>query len=472
MLKLLIEKELRDIVGSTKFTVTFAVCAVLILLAFYVGGRNYQVSMAEFEAARAENLKQMEELTDWNAIDHRIFLKPQPLAALVSGVSNDVGRTMEVHTRGELQSENSRFNEDPIFAVFRFLDLEFIFTVVLSLFAILFGYDAVNGEKERGTLRISFANPVPRDKYILGKIIGSLLALVVPLFLAVLLGFLLLPLLGVPMTSGHWVRLIMIVLSGLLYFSVFLTLSVFISTLTENSSSSFLMLLVVWIFAVLIIPRTAVLLAGRAVDVPSMDQINFEKAQFEDQLFQADRQKMDEYWRANPPSENESREERMTKFRRFMSELADSREEEERRFASQLNENRRNRENVQQQVALNIARISPAASFALASADLAGTSLELKRRFINSANTYQETYAQFIAEKTGGVSGGWWSRDGGNNAEDRPPIDPYELPVYEYQEPPAGELIAGALPDMGVLMLFNLVFFTGAFLAFLKYDVR
>ena len=471
MLKLLIEKELRDIIGSTKFTVTFAVCAVLILLAFYVGARNYQVSMREYEAARAENLKQMEELTSWNDIDHRIFLKPQPLASLVSGVSNDIGRNVEVESRGELKAENSRFNEDPLFAVFRFLDLEFIFTVVLSLFAILFGFDAVNGEKERGTLRLSFSNSVPRDKYILGKIIGSFLALVVPLLLAILLGFLLLPLLGVPMTGDLWLRLGMIILSGLLYFGVFLTLSVFISAMTEKSSSSFLMLLVAWIFAVLIIPRTAVLLSGRAVEVPSMDQINFEKAQYEEQLWQEDRKKMDEFWRSNPPNQNESREQRMTQFRRFMSELGDERAEKERVLFEQLNEDRRNREAVQQRLALNIARVSPAASFSLASADLAGTSLELKQRYQNSANAYQESYAKFISEKTGGLSGGWWMRGGGAD-EDADPIDPYELPVYDYDEPETSEMISGALPDLGVLVLFNLIFFAGAFVAFLKYDVR
>ncbi|MEM8485852.1 MAG: ABC transporter permease subunit [Bacteroidota bacterium] len=470
MLKLLVEKELRDIVSSTKFTITFAVCAVLILLAFYVGARNYQVSMNEYEAAQAENLKQMQELTSWNDIEHRIFLKPQPLAALVSGVSNDIGRNLEVETRGELRTENSRFSEDPLFAVFRFLDLEFIFTVVLSLFAILFGYDAVNGEKERGTLRLSFSNSVPRDKYILGKIIGSFLALVVPLLVAILLGFLLLPLFGVPMTGDLWMRLGLIVLSGLLYFSVFLTLSVFISAMTEHSSSSFLMLLVAWIFAVLIIPRTAVLLSGRAVDVPSMDQINFEKSAFEDQLWQEDRKKMDEFWRSNPSNPSESREQRMMQFRTFMTELADARDEEERKFAEQLNEDRRNRENVQQRVALNIARISPAASFSLASADLAGTSLELKRRFQETADDYQVNYAEFINEKTGGLGGGWWSRGGGETQSEA--IDPYELPAYTFEEPPASELVSGALPDIGILVMFNLLFFVGAFVAFLKYDVR
>ncbi|HEY5565299.1 MAG TPA: ABC transporter permease subunit, partial [Rhodothermia bacterium] len=155
MLRLIIDKELREIIGSTKFAVTFGVMSLLILLAFYVGARNFQVSTLDYEAAVAENLKQMEGLTDWARIDNRIFLKPEPLTALVSGISNDIGRTVEIQTQWEPRSEDSRFNEDPIYAVFRFIDLEFIFSIVLSLFAILFAYDAVNGEKERGTLRLA-----------------------------------------------------------------------------------------------------------------------------------------------------------------------------------------------------------------------------------------------------------------------------------------------------------------------------
>ena len=82
MFKLIVEKELRDIIGSTKFALTFGVCAVLILLTFYVGARNYQVSQRQYEAALAENLRQMEGLTDWLMVrNHRIFLPPQPLAA-------------------------------------------------------------------------------------------------------------------------------------------------------------------------------------------------------------------------------------------------------------------------------------------------------------------------------------------------------------------------------------------------------
>ncbi len=471
MLRLIIEKELREIIGTTKFAVTFGVCAVLLLLAFYVGARNYQISRVEYDAAVAENLKQMEGLTDWNRVDHRIFLEPRPLAALVSGVSNDIGRSIEVRTRGELRAVNSRFNEDPIYAVFRFLDLEFIFTIVLSLFAILFAYDAINGEKERGTLRLAFANAVPRDKYILGKLIGSFLALSVPLLIPILLGALLLPVLGVPLSGGDWTRLALLILTGYLYLGVFLALSVFVSALTERSASSFLMMLVVWILFVLIIPRTAVLVSGRAVEVPSIDQINYEKNKYRSQLWQEDREKINGYWADNPASEDTPMEDRMRNFRAFMTELGDVREEKARDFEGRLNEDRQNREAQQQNVALSVARLSPASAFSLAATDLAGTSLALKRRYTELANAYQDSYATFIRGKTG-TSGGFMITTRGQQQEEPEPIDVTELPVFTYEEPETQAFIGEALPDLGLLLIFNVMLFAGAFVAFLRYDVR
>lgn len=468
MLRLIIDKELREIIGSTKFAVTFAVMALLILLAFYVGARNYQVSMQDYESAVAENVKQMEGLTDWNRVDNRIFLKPEPLTALVSGISNDIGRTVLVQTQREPRSEDSRFNEDPIFAVFRFIDLEFVFSIVLSLFAILFAYDAVNGEKERGTLRLAFANAVPRDRYILGKLIGSFAALAIPLLIPILIGCALLPMLGISMDSGAWVRLALVIAAGLLYLGVFLTLSVFVSCTTERSSSSFLLLLVVWIFAVLIVPRTAVLVAGRAVDVPSVDEVDFQKSTYLSQLWDEDRKSMDEF-RRSPALQGQSQEDRRRLWRAHMSELAEVRTEKIDAFSLRLNEDRRNRDLARQRLALGIARISPASVFTLAATNLAGTSLDLKNRFDSAARAYREAYARFITEKTGSSGGGFWfSREQSNASE----IDPYELPAFDYVPAPTSEYVTSALFDITVLLLFNIVFFVGAFVAFLRYDVR
>ncbi|MBN2321104.1 MAG: ABC transporter permease, partial [Acidobacteria bacterium] len=295
MFRLIVARELREIIASTKFAVTFLVCSLLIILAFYVGARNYQVGMAQYEMAVAENLEQMKAHTDWRSVQHRIFLPPQPLMTLVTGISNDIGRNIRVAVRGEMAPQDSRFNDDPVFAVFRFLDLDFIFQVVLSLFAILFLYNAINGEKEQGTLRLTFTNAIPRDTYILGKATGAFLALGVPLLIPILIGCLLLPLMGVPMMGDGWIRLSLIIVAGLLFLGAFSTLSLFVSTLTHRSSSSFLVLLVAWIFAVLIIPRASVLLAGNMVDVISVDEIANQKIHQQYQAWEEEKENLSNF---------------------------------------------------------------------------------------------------------------------------------------------------------------------------------
>ncbi|MBI3189726.1 MAG: ABC transporter permease subunit [Ignavibacteriales bacterium] len=469
MTRLIIEKELREIIGSTKFAVSFGVCALLILLSFSIGAKNYHVSVAQYEAAKRENIRQMEGLTDWFSVrTHRIFLPPQPLASLVNGVSNDIGRTIEMQGRGELTADDSRYNDEPMFAIFRFLDLEFIFQIVLSLFAIVFAFDSINGEKERGTLRLSFANAVPREKYILGKLLGSFLALGIPLIVAILAGCLTLPLFGISLNGDEWLRLTLVIGAGLLYFGLFLSLSIFVSALTHRSSHSFLMLLVVWILSVLIIPRASVLLAGRAVDVPSVDELASQKNRFSSQLWKEDREKMSAFkaTAAEPMKQ-------MEEFQQFMGKQNDERDKKMQEFSGKLNEDRANRQTVQQKLALNLARVSPATTFSLLATTLSGTSLQLKDKFRNEATAYQQSYANFIKAKTGMVPGGRMMVFRMEvNGEKAKQIDPYEMPVFQYNPFSLQDVLSSSLLDFGILVIFNLLFFIGAYIAFIKYDVR
>ncbi|HSR54061.1 MAG TPA: ABC transporter permease subunit [Acidobacteriota bacterium] len=468
MFRLIVEKELRDIIGSTKFAVTFLISALLILLAFYVGARNYQLSRAEYETAVSEDLRQMEGLTDWIQAEHSIFLPPQPLGALVTGVSNDIGRNIGLSSRGSLAAEDSRFNDDPIFAAFRFLDLEFVFKIVLSLFAILFVYNAVNGEKEQGTLRLTFTNSVPRDTYMLGKVTGSFLALGLPLLIPMLLGCLILVLMGVPLSADEWMRLGVVSLGGFLLLGAFLTLSLLVSTLTHRSSSAFLALLVAWIFAVLIIPRTSVLLAGRSVEVLSSDEMNYQKARLRAQMWEEDKGKMSEF---SPTSGNA--QDAVKEFNAYMAEVARARQERYEAAAGRLEEQRRNQEAVQQRLAFGLARISPVSCFSLAAMNLAGTSLDLKEEYLRQARAYRETYSRFISDKTGGMRrGGLILRVMSEDQEEPEPIDPHEIPPFQFQPPQLETALSSSLLDLGILALFNIVFFAGAFISFQRYDLR
>lgn len=472
MIRLIIEKELREIVGSAKFALSFAVCSLLILISFYVGAGNYSAWTQQYDAARGENLRQLDGLTDWFSVQQtKIFLPPQPLAALVSGISNDIGRTVEVRGRGELIGDDSRYNEEPVFAVFRFLDLEFIFQIVLSLFAILFAYDSISGEKERGTLKLTFANPVPNDLYIVGKILGSALALGFALIIPILAGSLLLPLLGVHMKSEEWIRLGLIAMAGMLYFGAFLSLSILVSCVTRKSSHSFLILLVIWMFSVMIIPRGAVLLAGRAVSVPSVDETASRKNMYSSQLWSEDRKTMAAF---NAGTDQSEPEKIMQRFNAMMQSIADEREKKMAEFAERINEERSNKQREQQDLALSIARISPSAALSLAVSSLAGTSLDLERHYLDAAADYQKEFAKFIKSKTGMVSGGRMimMRSVVEDGKKPEPINPHELPSFSYKPLALSDQLGPAIVNMGIVALFSIVCFGLSYASFKRYDVR
>jgi ABC-type transport system involved in multi-copper enzyme maturation permease subunit len=475
MLKILLEKELRDIIYSTKFAITFAAAAVLILLSFYVGIRNYHESMREFEAAKATNVANISAQTDWRQVQDRVFRRPQPLEVLVNGVTNDVGRTTDMRTTGELNLINSRFSADPLFAVFRFLDLDFVFIIVFSLFAILFGYDAINGEKEAGTLKLVFSNTVSRASFILSKLLGSVLALGVPLLVPLLIGCLLLLGMGVPMSGDEWVRLGLLIFAGLLSFGVFLTLSIMISALVTRSSVSFLLSLVVWIFSVLIIPKGSVLLASQVASVPSMDAIETQKRKFTSDQMTKRMKEMQDWFGAHPPAPTDTSW--ATKFGIYQDSVMKTYESEREGFYGRLNEDWRNKKDWQERWAFGISRVSPTAVFQIAAMNLVGTDVGMKFRYLQELDRYQDAYAKFIQMKTGSMADYMriiirrFSSSQGDE-EKQKTLNPTEVPEFVEQPRPLGNFIAASLFDLGFLVVLNALFFGGAFFAFLKFDLR
>jgi ABC-type transport system involved in multi-copper enzyme maturation permease subunit len=474
MLKILLEKELREIVYSTKFAITFGAAAVLILLSFYVGVRNYQESVKEFEAAKTTDAANVSALTDWRQVQHRVFREPRPLQVLVSGVTNDVGRTTDMRPSGELNLINSRFSADPLFAVFRFLDLNFVVVIVFSLFAILFGYDAINGEKETGTLKLIFANKVSRASYILSKLLGSLIALGVPLLVPLLVGCLMLLGFGIPMSGDEWVRLGLLFAASLLCFGAFLTLSILLSAMVSRSSVSFLLALVVWIFSVLIIPKGSVVLASQIISVPNLDAVESQKRKFTADQVQKRMKSMQDYFATHSPSADSNF---INTFSAYQDSIVKAYEKDRQEFYGRLNEDWRNKKDWQEQWAFGISRISPTAIFQICAMNLAGTDVEMKLRYQNELDRYQDAYAKFIQTKTGSTAD--YIRvvirrfSGDQTEEAKPkPLNPTEIPEFSDQQRDLGSTVQASLVDIGLLVILNALFFSGAFFAFLKFDLR
>jgi hypothetical protein len=221
-----------------------------------------------------------------------------------------------------------------------------------------------------------------------------------------------------------------------------------------------------------------VLLAARSVDVPASDEIAHKKSTLDIQL-------RDEFDEALTHFEVEGNagnpDEVMTKMDNYIDSLNEIRDTKLQSLANRLEEDRYNRQTVQEKLSFSLARLSPTTSLSLATSHLAGSSLRLKERFAQEAKAHQKTFGNFMKEKTGMNTGGLiklrksTSCGGGNDddKEEQPePINPQELPGANIASITLMESVEPALVDMGLLILYNFLFFAGSFVAFMRYDVR
>lgn len=477
MFKLLVERELKSILYSPKFTATFGVCALLIILSVFAGVREYDAAVRQHDAAATLVDQELREATSWLGLSNRVYRAPDPMQIFVSGVHNDIGRFSLVSGFRDVKLRQSPYSIDPIFAVFRYLDFTLIVQVVLSLFAILFAYNAISGEKEEGTLKLALSNAVPRAQYLLAKFVGSWLGLVVPLLIPIALGVLLVLVYNVPMTDLHWQKLGVLIAASVLYFTAFLCLALCVSAFTKQSAASFLVLLVIWIFTVLIVPRAGMMVAAQVVPLPTISEVESQKAAFQTERmqqymgsFQETLRERTEAMRGMSDSERQSYEDdNMWDWMEESDRERKAMEADITEFNRKLTEQVRNQQAVQERLGFNLSRVSPAAAFQLVAMNIAGTDIGLKNRYEDAIGQYRTTFNDFTRKKQG-QGGGRIITFGGS--QDSEPLDLAELPRFSEPETTLNASMSSSLSDMTLLALFAIAAFGGAFVGFLRYDVR
>ena len=482
----LFEKELKAILLSPKFVATFGVCSVLILLSVFIGIQEYKASVDQYETALQLAEQEVREATSWWAVNNRAYRQPNPMQIFASGVNNDVGRLSNISTWTEVKLQQSTYLDDSLFALFRFIDFTFIVQVVLSLFAILFTYNAINGERESGTLKLTFSNAVPRGQYMLAKFLGAWVGLVVPLLIPIALALLIIMVLHVPMTGVEWSKLMALIGVSVLYFTLFIMLGLLVSAMTRRSTVSFLVLLVVWVLFVLILPRAATMAAGQIIEVPSIAEVESQKDRYRTDRWTVFGEERSEKWRERmEPAEGMNEEDRTAfleaRREQWMQEDDDDRQvmqEEIAEFERKVNEDLRNRKSEQERLAFVLSRFSPSSSYQLATMNLAGTNTTLKTRYEESMKAYRTAFAQFVEAKRIEERRRMMEQQRGQRrvmilggAGDEA-LDVSELPRYEAPSHTFAEAFGPSMIDVGLLALFSVICFGGAFVAFLRYDVR
>lgn len=483
MWKIFLEKELKDSLQSTRFIVTSMVSVALIVLSFYLGITHYQARLSQYEQSLQMMYETASQQTNWMAASVIAFRKPDPMEVFVNGINSDIGRYSNINQISGVKLVRSEFGDDPMLAVFQFLDLSFVVQIVLSLMAILFTYNAINGEKEGGTLKLIFANQVSKAEFIIGKLFGNWIALLVPFVISFLMGALLIISMGVEMSPAQWGRFSIFALSAVLYFTCFMLAGVFVSALTKRSSLSFLILLVFWIASVLIIPKAATMLAGQAMPVPSSDEVESRISSFSTQVrtefFASINKAFAERWRPVEGQPQETREQfardNQERWQQEEKVLRDDMHKKIGDFSTRQYEDLYNQKNGQELLAFSLSKFSPASAFQLVAMKLAGTDTGLKRRYEDAMKDYRKQYTNFLSQKGAGGGGIRFSMSGGRGSltsESPKKIDVAEMPKFSDPEYRFGDAISASLFDVGLLAFFNILAFVGAFVAFLRYDLR
>ena len=474
-MKTLVKKEILANILSFRFVALTVLLLVVVPAVTFILTNDYLRRIDDASLRRAETETYMQSYAHFNRIGG--ILQPEeapiPFHALVRGLSPDVNL-------GE-------FDNDPLPIMFPLIDLVFIVTIIMSLTALIFAYDAVSGEKEDGTLKLILANGLARPKIVLAKIAGGGLTLLVPFLLSLVISLLVIlvrP--GVAWQGQDWGALVMVVLGAVLYVMFFYGLGVFISARHHSSPASIMTSLLAWVLLVLVIPNLSPYAAAFLAPTPSRIQVEREAARLGD----TDRDELGRKLQAERMSGLIARypilAERLSEAekKRLMEQDPRAREafeaatkafqeawdEANRIQSGKMAAVRREadlKEEAQTRLARTLSMISPLAVFTYAATDLTSTGLRNQAHFARLSDLWGGIFRDYTRKKIAELqakdpTADWW-----NTA-----VDMSDRPRFEYREEALGERVSAALPGLGLLLGYGLVFFALAYVSFLGYDPR
>ena len=327
------------------------------------------------------------------------------------------------------------------------IDWGFIVGYVLSLIALLFTFDSISGERERGTLRLILANPMPRHIVLIGKFLGALISISIPFTLSVLINLFVITASGdVHLDAEAWGRLSIIFIVAVLYAGLFIALGLLVSARVQGSAVSLVILLLTWVTFVVFIPSTLASIASGFSPAPmTSDEFWERKSQLHDKLW-------DEYYaRGDKPL---SKSELVTKD-------AEGRE--------RLSQEHLTQQIAQVELARAATRVSPVALVQHLLESFAGTGFSRHVQFLENAQRYARQYREFVID-TDRADPDSLHIIGVSEGMSRKPVNPESIPRFEDTLSLSRDFDAVAL-DMLLLVLVVVVLMSGAYLAFVRVQV-
>ncbi len=466
MLGTIIKKELLTNITSLRFFLALCISIAVFIADGIVFVNRYNFELKEYEEATSKNLSSLNEVSkNMSRVASNvqtIHRKPKLTGLFCAGFEKSLPNTFKLDVFKveipEVVSDTNFFH-----SLFSDLDWMFLIAFILSFFAILLTFDSLSGEREKGTLPLTLSNSVPRDTVLLGKYVGAILTLGIPLAFGLLLNLIIVNLSGLQFDSDQWLKIAVFIGISILFLSIFLLLGMLVSSRSSKSSTSIVILLFIWVATVIIIPATGKIFAEKYVSVPTRIEVDR-------MINEAQREIVDNNERygknagswgsdlnadwINPPARA-----------RLYNAMADAK--------NRINADYVNRMIEQVNFGRRIIKISPATIYQTISEALFGTGVPRFQSLFYQVVRYKNTLKNFLIEEDKKDPDSWhllaW-RHGVLFSQKG--VDYDAVPKFAEAELSMGEALKIAVWDISVLILLNILLFAAIYVSFLRCDVR
>lgn len=254
----LIRRELLDNLMTFRFAAAVLIMLLLVVATTTVLIRDYERRLASYDTAVKKHRQQMLERTTYSAARLKIDRPPNPLSIFNVGLDKRLGNTLGVSYFfvPTLWDAGKHGADNPFLNLFSSIDLVFIFQGILSLLALVFAYDTLAGERERGTLRLVLTHSVRRGQVLFAKYISGMICLLIPLLMCILLVLIMLTTsASVFLSADDFLRIGGVVFTSFVYLSLFYLIGMLISAATRRTSTALMLAMFAWGFLVLVYPN-------------------------------------------------------------------------------------------------------------------------------------------------------------------------------------------------------------------------
>ena len=500
MLITLIRREILDNLMTFRFAAAVLIMLLLVVANTAVLIRDYERRLTSYNTAVEKHRQELLETKTYSAVDLTVDRPPNPLSIFNVGLDKRLGNTLAVRHFyvPSLWDANKHGTTNAFLNIFSSIDIVFIFEGILSLLALVFAYDTLAGERERGTLRLVLTHPVSRGHILFAKYISAMTCLLVPLLMSFLLALIMLTTAAsVFLSIDDFLRIGGVIFTSFVYLSLFYLTGMLISAATRRTGTALMLAMFVWGFFVLVYPNmilTAIETAPQAnTETVAHNQIK--------QIWEEFDRERKQFLANDPVPENDWDFDLGGKGYSFWGGVDDSSsllyydysgfhfEELEAESESQVPyaqnyhrflglqmTNTADRTWIVRKPALEtlyvqpakmervLLKFSPVGLYDSATEAWTGTDLNGLQDFFTAAQRYHQAIVGYFLDQKVFESRRWFTAD-------KEGVNWNMLPQFSFERSDVSINAKRALPDLLLLLMINLVLFSTIFLIFVKSEV-